>query len=274
MRKKLVYLMSLRNAIADCAGQWVDFKGEKRYMKSPLEYLVEQLNQSQLGNLFSLEAVIYDDDGGNVRDQEKNQGYSLSRQGEDKWIYPADLCVQGGMINDLIENIPSTYRRLSINDSRRKEAKKDFEQCLQRRLQTIGADWVVVDGLILILGDLVKSESPFYKKMINIHPGITQEHSPFVRRGATATLDALYGARGERIVNWQTMEVQTAERILKTGASFHYMDQGIDSGPVFWEVLNTDIEPTDTILELRWKNFNNSLFPALSHGLAYLGGLP
>ena len=43
--------------------------------------------------------------------------------------------------------------------------------------------------------------------------------------------------------------------------------------PVLWDVLSTPIEPDDTILELRWKNFHQSLFPALSHGLALLAGM-
>jgi len=52
-----------------------------------------------------------------------------------------------------------------------------------------------------------------------------------------------------------------------TGASFHYVDNGIDSGEVVFDVLDTPIAPDDTILELRWNNFNNSLFPALEQGL-------
>ncbi len=49
--------------------------------------------------------------------------------------------------------------------------------------------------------------------------------------------------------------------------SFHYVDNGIDSGEVFHDVLKTEISPDDTILELRWNNFNNSLFPVLHEGL-------
>ncbi|XOM73826.1 N(5)-hydroxyornithine transformylase PvdF, partial [Pseudomonas aeruginosa] len=41
----------------------------------------------------------------------------------------------------------------------------------------------------------------------------------------------------------------------------HYVDNGIDSGEVFHDVLKTKISPDDTILELRWNNFNDSLFP-------------
>lgn len=48
------------------------------------------------------------------------------------------------------------------------------------------------------------------------------------------------------------------------------MDNGIDSGEVIFDVLGTDIGPGDSILELRWNNFNLSLFPALHQGLELL----
>ncbi|CAA0279693.1 Uncharacterised protein [Klebsiella oxytoca] len=56
----------------------------------------------------------------------------------------------------------------------------------------------------------------------------------------------------------------------RTGASLHYVDNGIDSGEVIYDVLGTAIEPGDTILELRWNNFRQSLFPALHQGLMLL----
>ncbi|MEN1663370.1 sigma 54-interacting transcriptional regulator, partial [Pseudomonas aeruginosa] len=43
-----------------------------------------------------------------------------------------------------------------------------------------------------------------------------------------------------------------------------------DGGMLFHDVLKTKISPDDTILELRWNNFNDSLFPALHEGLALL----
>jgi hypothetical protein len=50
------------------------------------------------------------------------------------------------------------------------------------------------------------------------------------------------------------------------------VDNGIDSGEVIHDALRTTIDPNDTILELRWNNFNHSLFPALHEGLALLAG--
>ncbi|WP_341667745.1 formyltransferase family protein [Alcaligenes sp. SDU_A2] len=274
MKRKLVYVMSLRNAAADKAGQWVAYKGERRYMMSPLEYLVHQLNDSELGNLYSLEALIYDDIADYAADQAKLGSYGRAGRDGSPWIYPLDLCVQGRPVNELLENIPSTYRSLPVGDPARSSGKQAFEQRLQQRFQALEADWVVLDGLIVILDELVRPGAPFQGRIVNIHPGLTRQDSPYRRRGATATLDALYGARGQQILNWQTMATRAVTPLNKTGASFHVVDQGIDSGPVLWEVLNTQIEPDDTILELRWKNFTHSLFPALSHGLAYLASQP
>jgi folate-dependent phosphoribosylglycinamide formyltransferase PurN len=70
------------------------------------------------------------------------------------------------------------------------------------------------------------------------------------------------------------METVAVEPLYLTGASFHYVDNGIDSGEVIHDVLNTEIDKDDTILELRWNNFNRSLFPALNEGLAIMAGQP
>ena len=77
-------------------------------------------------------------------------------------------------------------------------------------------------------------------------------------------------ARGLTVTDWATKATTPSEPLYLTGASFHYVDNGIDSGEVFHDVLKTEISPEDTILELRWNNFNNSLFPALHEGLALL----
>ena len=46
------------------------------------------------------------------------------------------------------------------------------------------------------------------------------------------------------------------------------------AGEVIFDVLKTPIHADDTILELRWNNFNRSLFPALNEGLAIMAGQP
>jgi len=265
---KLVYIMSLRNAAADRAGQHVEYKGGTRYMKSPLEYLVEQLNASPLGDLYSLEGVVYDDDEGSPRDREKLAGYGFRYAPGGQWIHPPELAVQGVAVTSLLHAIPSAYRRLPVDAvAERAVQKSAFEKRLLDKLHSLDADFVVLDGLLVILDELVRPGAEFCRRIANIHPGVTRLGSPFERRGAYATLDALYGARRGRVVDWSTMRVEPAPVIDRTGASFHYVDNGIDSGEVIFDVLGTSIDPVDNILELRWNNFQRSLFPALEGGL-------
>lgn len=272
LKKKLVYIWSLRNAADDKAGQDVAYKSGTRYMKSVLESLVEALNDTELGEIYSLEKVIYDDDAGSALDREKLKDYGFSYEPGKRWFYPPGLRVQGKPVNDLLLAIPSVYRRKPPGAVGRVAGKSRFETHLLETLLQLKADIIVLDGLLIILDELVRPGAPFYRKIVNIHPGVTRVESPYERRGAYATLDALYGARGKKVVDWKTMETVEVEPLFLTGASFHYVDNGIDSGEVIHDVLNTEIDKDDTILELRWNNFNRSLFPALQEGLAMLAG--
>lgn len=269
-KKKLVYIWSLRNAAADKAGQDIAYRSGTRYMKSVLESLVEALNDTELGEQYSLEKVIYDDDAGSALDREKLKEYGFSYEAGKRWFYPPNLRVQGKAVNDLLLAIPSVYRREPLGGAGRAAGKSRFERHLLETLVELKADIVVLDGLLIILDELVRPGAPFYRKIVNIHPGVTREESPYERRGAYATLDALYGARGKKVVDWKTMETVDVEPLYLTGASFHYVDNGIDSGEVIHDVLSTEIGADDTILELRWNNFNRSLFPALREGLGML----
>lgn len=268
---KLVYIWSLRNAAADKAGQHIAYKGGLRYMKSPLEHLAHALDHTDLGDAYSLEAVICDDDEGSEADQRKLAEYGFRWQAGQRWFYPPDLRVQGRAMNDLLCAVPSAYRRLPLNaKAERAAGKSAFERQLQHKLDALGADLVLLDGLLVILDELIRPGAPYCRKVVNIHPGITRIDSPHERRGAYATLDALHGARGKKVVNWQTMEMVDVPVVDKTGASFHYVDNGVDSGEVIVDALNTRIDPQDTILELRWNNFNLSLFPAMEEGLRHM----
>ncbi|NMG37013.1 N(5)-hydroxyornithine transformylase PvdF [Azoarcus sp. TTM-91] len=271
-KMRLVYMWSLRNAAADRAGQKVAYKGGQRYMKSPLQYLAELLDATPLGERYSLEAVISDDDPDSDRDCDKLAGYGFTCGEGEHWFYPPQLTVQGRRMEGLRYAVPSSYRRLPPGDAGRVAGKRDYEQRVLEMLREVKADLVLLDGLLIILDELVRPGSPFHRRIVNIHPGITRIDSPYERRGAYATLDALHGARGER-KNWQTGEVVAVPPVSMTGASFHYVDNGIDSGEVITDVLATPIDPADTILELRWNNFNNSLFPAMRRGLEILAGM-
>lgn len=271
-KRNIVYVGSLRNAAADKAGQYVDYKGEQRYMTSPLEYLAEALNETELGELYTLSGVIFDDDERSPKDAAKVSEYGFSYKDSPQWFYPIDLSVHGRKVVDMIHAVPSSYRQYPLDADERPAGKSDFEKRLLNKLIDLEADVVLLDGLLVILDELIRPESPFFRKVVNIHPGITRIESPYERRGAYGTLDALYGAKGLKVVDWGTMETEEVDPLFKTGASFHYVDEGIDSGEVIADVLGTDIDPEDTILELRWNNFNNSLFPAIAKGLFVMAG--
>jgi len=271
-KAKLVYILSLRNAAADKAGQQIAYKGGQRYMASPLEYLARALDETPLGDAYSLEGIVTDDDPHSPRDQAALRDYGFSCQPGQPWILPHGLTTQGKLLAGMFHPVPSEYRRLPLDAADRPAGKRRFERTLLDKLLTLQADVVVLDGLLVILDELVRPGAPFHRKIVNIHPGITRAESPYVRRGACATLDALHGAQGRRIVDWATMESVAVAPLFKTGASLHHVDNGIDSGEVIHDALRTDIDPADTILELRWNNFNHSLFPALHEGLALLAG--
>lgn len=268
-KKNLVYIQSLRNGAADRAGQPVAYRGGTRYMKAPLEFLVERLNDSPLGERYTLKGVIVDDDEGSPADRAKVADYGFARTPGRPWILPDGLTVQGRPVDELFCTIASTYRRLPRDARERVTGKQAFERRLLERLLELDADVVVLDGLLVILDELVRPGARFHRRIANIHPGITADDSPYQRRGAWATLDALHGARGER-VDWASGTTSRVDPVTMTGASFHYVDNGIDSGEVICDVLDTPIAPDDTILELRWNNFQRSLFPALERGLHIL----
>ena len=271
MKKRLVYIWSLRNAAADKAGQHIAYKDGTRYMKSVLESLVEALENTALGDIYSLEKILFDDDADHLADRDKLQEYGFSSGSTPHWFFPPLLTVQGRTVASLMSAMPSSYRQYPSGDSRRLEGKQAFEGRMEKALIDVKADVVVLDGLLIILNDLIRPAAPFHRRIINIHPGITSATSPYQRRGAYASLDALYGARGVKVVNWQCMETVPCKTLSRTGASLHYVDEGIDSGEVIYEALNTTIAADDTILELRWNNFNQSLYPALHEGLMVLG---
>ena len=146
-KKNLVYIQSLRNGAADRAGQPVAYKGGTRYMKAPLEFLVERLNDSPLGERYTLAGVIVDDDEGSAADRAKLADYGFVRTPGRPWILPDGLTVQGTPVDALFCSIPSTYRRLPREARERVAGKQAFERRLLECLLELNADVVVLDGL-------------------------------------------------------------------------------------------------------------------------------
>jgi len=165
-KKNLVYIQSLRNGAADRAGQPVAYQGGTRYMKAPLEFLVERLNDSTLGERYTLKGVIVDDDEGSPADRAKVADYGFARTPGRPWSLPDGLTVQGRPVDELFCTIASTYRRLPRDARERVTGKQAFERRLLERLLELDADVVVLDGLLVILDELVRPGARFHRRYL------------------------------------------------------------------------------------------------------------
>jgi len=73
-KKNLAYLWVMRNAAADTAGQYIPHKGDQRYMKSPLQCLLEALNDTDPGDVYVVRGVLFDGDVKSKRASESLNG--------------------------------------------------------------------------------------------------------------------------------------------------------------------------------------------------------
>ncbi len=100
--------------------------------------------------------MIYDDDPELPRDQQKIEDYGFAYRPGQQWFYPAELEVQGRRMNDLLLNVPSSYRRHPRGSAEHVAGKRDFERRLYETLVELRAEVVVLDGLLVILDELVR----------------------------------------------------------------------------------------------------------------------
>ena len=240
----------------------IPYKGKEVYLPSPLNFLTKEL-EKELGDYYTLVGIVYDDTLTSANDTKILHNFTQDGVIQVNKFIPSKY-------RHLTHAVPSDYRALPQNSQEKIDAKKRFEENLMQVFDELQADVVLVDGLLVILDTSVRPTSRYYRKIINIHPGITREDSPYQRRGLYASSDALYAAQGKKIIDRQTMESMPITPIHTTGASLHYVNTEIDAGEVIHDVAKTHVEPNDTLIELRWKNFHQSLFPAVKEGLVLL----
>lgn len=116
-------------------------------------------------------------------------------------------------------------------------SRQAYEQEIKRRLVAERIDLVVLAGYMrLITETLVK---PYYGKMINIHPSLLP---------AFAGLDAIGQA--------------FAHGVKVTGVSVHFVDGGMDTGPIIaQEALPIWEDDTIASLTARIQNIEHRLYP-------------
>jgi hypothetical protein len=156
------------------------------YMRGSLHALLDACKVELRGEVEVVGIVI--DDVPNSRDLKRNSmEYSLlPEQGRNDWIVPGDYTLSDGRaISEITASIPSDYRKLpraTANDLIRRERQKcEFEAHLAAHAESIGADVILSDHLMIKLEHLF-CEGQYSDRVVNIHPANILEDIENVRK--------------------------------------------------------------------------------------------
>lgn len=105
------------------------------------------------------------------------------------------------------------------------EKREDFNRALVERIKAYGVDLIVLAGYLVILPEILVKEYP--NRIINIHPSLIPS---FCGPG-------MYGLKVHEAVLDRGVKI--------TGATVHYVDTGVDSGPVLLQKA-VEVEQGDT----------------------------
>lgn len=264
----VVFLTSIRDVgTCDRNGTMVETGDGLRYMEGAVERTVKETYPNlcgssgftyagSLADCIRIVGVITDDTEQDMRDSSYS---TLPCSGRD-WIYPHDLSTPDGhLVRDMTYNIPSTFRLLPIRAvEERRQLKQEFEWSVYQKMLELGGDVIVSDHYMARL-DFLIGEFGLYGRVLNIHPAVTVEDSPYCFRGKTPTADAIERARSG---------IST-----KTGATLHIINEEIDDGPALAYVAGTPVFPTDEPQWLRYRNYTHAKLPLFTAGLAHYANL-
>lgn len=100
------------------------------------------------------------------------------------------------------------------------ESKADYEKMMIQKLKRANVEWIVLAGYMRIVGDTLLEA--YENKIVNIHPSLLPSF-----RGKNAVEQALEAG------------------VKVTGVTVHYVDEGIDTGPIIAQEPVT-VFPKDT----------------------------
>lgn len=250
-------ITSLRDLIVEGVGKRREglFR-ETGYVKGTLEYAIEQTTRGKLAHFLEIALVIVDD---TERDMAKlDNVLPLRPTREMPWVHPLDMRNRGGdSIISVTRSIPSSYRLLPLADKEgRATAKKHFEDRVRGAMEAHDAQILISDHFLCRIQHLI---DPRYHnlsgRVLNTHPGISDRRHRFRTPGNTPYADAIERARGER-----------GPVHGRTGASFHIIDDEIDTGPVIFDAECTPVYADDEWPDLCVRNY------PLSKNLAFVEG--
>lgn len=122
-------------------------------------------------------------------------------------------------------------------------SKAEYEAAIIEKLHEAGVTWIFLAGYMRIAGATLLQA--FEGKIINIHPSLLPAFP-----GKDAIEQAYY------------------KGVEKTGVTVHYIDEGIDTGPIIAQE-SIDIFPSDTIdaLRTRIQSLEHNLYPQVINQL-------
>ncbi len=120
-------------------------------------------------------------------------------------------------------------------------SKAAFEAAVLQALTDAGADFAALAGYMRLVGPTLLL--PFLGRMVNIHPSLLPAFP-----GRSAIQDAL------------------AAGVRKTGITIHYVDSGLDTGPIIYQgVLSVMPEESEHSLTKRIHEMEHFSYPRIIH---------
>lgn len=107
------------------------------------------------------------------------------------------------------------------------QERSNYDRALMNQIEKSGAQWVILAGFMRILGN--EFISKFTDKIINIHPSLLPKYPGL-----------------------HPIEKALSNGDTETGVTVHYVNEGVDSGPVIMQQA-VSIQPQDNLETLKAK---------------------
>ena len=248
---RVLFLTSVRDiGLCDHNGDMVTTPDGLMYMRNIIEQTSEAIARGgRLNGLIEIVGIITDD----TEQDLAGSDYSATFMRGKKWIFsPSCVNAKNVPLVNITMNIPSSFRTLPINDTvGRKKRKQVFEIAVLEAFEDLNADIIVSDHYMARL-EYLHIWLP--GRILNIHPAVTVAGHEFCFRGKTPTMDAINQAKVKSI---------------KTGATFHIINENIDEGPVIAYYCPTIVRPDDEPQWLRYRNYQKAKLPLFIEGMRH-----
>ena len=264
---RVVFLTSIRDVGADeGVGRYCSPGDSGSFLKGTIQAVVEESVSGSLRGVVEVVGIITDD----LPKDLKGSGYVASPDQDGEWIFPRDLRgPDGELVASLTRNIPSAFRELPMKDTAgRRELKFQFEQRVYEVFQSTGADVLLSDHFLARLEYLIDSRRfGLSGRVLNTHPGITRSEHPYPTCGKNPYVQMKLNALG--FVLKVPGEYRRVAPHPVAGASFHFITEGIDTGPVICDAELTPISFDDRESVIVHNLYHTSKNPVCINGLRH-----